>query len=54
MPLEIELFEKQRQFLLALEDPEIEQVAFGGARGGGKSHVLRVALILRCLQYHGS
>ncbi len=54
MPLEIELFEKQRQFLAALEDPKIEQVAFGGARGGGKSHVLRVALILRCLQYPGS
>lgn len=56
MPSELRvlLTEPQLRFLRALEDPAIEQIGYGGARGGGKSYVLRVALVIRCLQYPGS
>ncbi len=41
--------EKQRQFLLARENV----VAFGGARGGGKSWAVRIKAVLLCLKYEG-
>lgn len=41
--------EKQRAFLLARE----KYVAFGGARGGGKSWAVRVKAALLCLKYPG-
>lgn len=41
--------EKQRAFLLARE----KYIAFGGARGGGKSWAVRVKAALLCLRYPG-
>ena len=41
--------EKQRQFFEATE----KYVAYGGARGGGKSWALRRKVILMCLKYPG-
>ena len=40
---------KQQQFLSA----DKRNVAFGGARGGGKSFAVRIKAILLCLQYPG-
>lgn len=44
-----ELNPKQREFCLARN----RYVAYGGARGGGKSHVLRIKAILGALSYDG-
>lgn len=52
--IRVKVFHKQRQFLRALKDPELEQILYGGARGGGKSEVVRMALIMRALQYPGT
>ena len=41
--------EKQRQFFEATE----KYIAYGGARGGGKSWALRRKIILMCLNYEG-
>lgn len=41
--------EKQREFFLAREP----MVAFGGARGGGKSWAVRIKAVLLCLNYPG-
>ena len=41
--------EKQKQFLAAKQ----KHVAFGGARGGGKSFAIRMKAILLCLKYAG-
>lgn len=41
--------EKQLKFFSAKE----KYVAYGGARGGGKSWALRRKMILMCLRYHG-
>lgn len=40
---------KQEQFLMA----DKKYIAFGGARGGGKSFAVRMKAILLCLQYPG-
>lgn len=44
-----ELNPKQREFCMARS----RYVAYGGARGGGKSHVLRIKAILGALTYDG-
>ena len=44
-----ELNPKQREFCMARN----RYVAYGGARGGGKSHVLRIKAILGALTYDG-
>ena len=41
--------EKQKEFLLA----RTRYVAYGGARGGGKSHAVRLKATLLCLRYAG-
>ncbi len=41
--------EKQKEFLLA----RTRYVAYGGARGGGKSHAVRLKATLMCLGYSG-
>ncbi len=41
--------EKQKEFLLA----RTRFVAYGGARGGGKSHAVRLKATLLCLRYSG-
>lgn len=41
--------EKQKEFLLA----RTRYVAYGGARGGGKSHAVRLKATLLCLRYRG-
>ncbi len=41
--------EKQKEFLLARS----RYVAYGGARGGGKSHAVRLKATLLCLRYSG-
>lgn len=41
--------QKQREFFLASE----KYVAYGGARGGGKSWALRRKLVLLCIEYPG-
>ena len=41
--------EKQRQFL----EDEHKYIAFGGARGGGKSWAVRVKAVLLCYRYPG-
>ncbi len=41
--------EKQKEFLLARS----RYVAYGGARGGGKSHAVRLKAALMCLGYSG-
>ena len=42
-------YPKQQQFLLARS----RYIAYGGARGGGKSHVARMKAELLCLRYAG-
>ena len=44
-----ELNPKQREFCTARQ----RYIAYGGARGGGKSHVLRIKAILGALTYDG-
>lgn len=41
--------EKQKQFL----NSRVKYTAYGGARGGGKSWVVRVKIVLMCLKYPG-
>ena len=41
--------EKQKLFLTATQ----KHVAFGGARGGGKSWAVRIKAVLLCLNYPG-
>ena len=43
------LFQKQKEFCEA----EGKYIGFGGARGGGKSHVARIKMILLAFQYPG-
>mgnify|MGYP005926821745 FL=1 len=44
-----EPYPKQRDFLLS----RTRYTAYGGARGGGKSHVARMKAELLCLRYSG-
>ena len=48
--VKLELFPKQR---IALDTPATE-VLYGGAAGGGKSHLMRVAAIKWCTEISGS
>ena len=41
--------EKQLQFIMDRH----KYLAFGGARGGGKSHAVKLSAIILCLQYAG-
>ncbi len=54
MQLNLKLFAKQREYISAYFDKTTEQIGYGGARGGGKSHVLRAAKILRRVVYPGT
>ena len=52
--LKVQLWPKQDDALTELDRPEIKILLYGGARGGGKSHLARAYLMLRALQYPGS
>lgn len=45
---------KQLEALRILSDPEISVLFYGGARGGGKSHLSRLYVFMRALKYPGS
>jgi phage terminase large subunit len=54
-PIQIRATEAQRQFLDAiLQDMYYERVAFGGARGGGKTFISALAMVVRRIQYAGT
>ena len=44
---------KQHQMFSTFGDPNILEVLFGGAAGGGKSFAVWSLMILKCLQYDG-
>ena len=52
--LNIPLHPKQREALKLLSNPSIRVLGYGGARGGGKSHLSRAYLVLRALKYPGT
>lgn len=54
MKLEIALHPKQGEALKALASPDTEILGYGGAKGGGKSHLGRTWQILRRITYPGS
>ena len=54
MNVNIKLHPKQIEALSVLQRKEIDYLLYGGARGGGKSHLSRAYLILRALKYPGS
>jgi hypothetical protein len=49
IPLNIKLFPKQQEALTSLAT----EILYGGAAGGGKSHLLRVAFIIYCVLIPG-
>lgn len=50
--LNVELWPKQGEALKLLSDHEI--LGYGGARGGGKSHLIRIYLVARSLKFPAS
>jgi len=50
--LRVELQPKQRLFLQTIEEKPI--VFYGGAKGGGKSHIARIGILLRRFKYPGT
>lgn len=54
MAAQLGLYDWQLEAMQALQDPDIEQIGTGGARGPGKSHLLRVAYVSRALEMPGT
>lgn len=55
MKVKIQAGEAQRRFLWAIcEDNYYEAIGFGGARGGGKTFISCLAMVLRRLRYPGT
>lgn len=54
MQLNISPHPKQIEALKLLSNPEIEVLGYGGARGGGKSYLGRMWLVMRALKYSTS
>ena len=54
MELDIRLWPKQGEALSILSDPKIQTLGYGGAMGGGKSHLVRQYCLLRALTYKKS
>jgi PBSX family phage terminase large subunit len=52
--IKISLHPKQLEALRILQRPEISVLFYGGARGGGKSHLARNYIVGRALSYPGS
>ena len=51
MQVVVQCTQKQREFLIkCLEDDEIDTIAYGGARGGGKTFVSCIAMVLLLLK----
>lgn len=49
--LNIALHRKQLDALEVLSKPEVKVLGYGGARGGGKSHLVRAYCVIRALKY---
>ena len=45
---------KQKQMYALLNDNETRVIGYGGAKGGAKSHVIRILAILYCMQHAGA
>ena len=52
--LRLSLQRKQRQFLKMVEAPGPTWLAYGGSRGGGKSHALRLVMLARRFKHPGT
>jgi len=51
--LQWETWDKQTEALERISDPETECLLYGGARGGGKTHLARLYGLLRACKYEG-